>query len=152
MLDSDLMKEAPKFIAKTQAMAEANLGAWRIPLARDFGPDGRVPYLPFLGCNAGMRGGWPVRHLLDAFTWNCRNGRMSTGVKLPAGGSSTIEQARWPDYGFEEWFLTAVMYPRVAREGILTFLLPTDQSVFLAQDIEYVTWANSKSEIVYFTY
>jgi hypothetical protein len=152
MLDSDLMKEAPKFIAKTQAMEEANLGAWRIPLAKDFGPDGRVPYLPFLGCNAGMRGGWPVRQLLDAFTWHCRAGRMSTSVNLPTGGTSTIEQSRWPDYGFEEWFLLAVMYPRVAHEGILTFLLPTDQSVFLSQDIEYVTWANSNSEIVYFTY
>ena len=149
MADSDLMKDVPEFIARTEAMANANLGAWRVPLASDFGPEGKVRYLPFLGCHSGMQGGWPVRHLLDAFTWHCRSGRMPTSVNLPGGGQSLIEQAHWPDYGFEEWFLTAVMYPRVAGSGVLTFLQPTDQSVFLPLDIEYVTWANSNSEIFY---
>lgn len=152
MTDSDLMKDVPEFIAKTEAMANANLGAWRIPLASDKAPDGKIRYLPFLGCHMGMRGGCgPVRHLLDAFTWHCRSGRMQTSVNLPGGGHSMIEQTRWPDYGFEEWFLTAVMYPRIASSGVLTFLQPTDQSVFLTLDIEYVTWANSNSEIVYYT-
>ncbi len=151
MADSDIIEQAPKFIARTEAMAAANLGAWRQPLASDYGQDGKVRYLPFLGCHSGMQGGnWPVRRLLDAFTWHCRNGRMSTTVHLPGGGHSMIEQVRWPDYGFEEWFLTAVMYPRVAASGVLTFLQPTDQSVFLLLDIEYVTWANSNSEIVYY--
>lgn len=63
---------------------------------------------------------------------------------------SIIEQVHSPDYGFEEWFLTAVMYPRVAGSGVLTFLQPTDQSVFLTQDIEYVTRADSNSEIGYY--
>lgn len=151
MLDGDLMEQAPKFMARTEAMASANLGAWRQPLARDYGQDGKVSYLPFLGCHSGMQGGnWPVRKLLDAFTWHCRRGSMSTTVHLPGGGHFTIEQARWPDYGFEEWFLTAVMYPRVASSGVLTFLHPDDQSVFLPLDIEYVTWANPNSEIVYY--
>lgn len=61
-----------------------------------------------------------------------------------------IEQAHWPDYGFEEWFLTAVIYPRMAGSGVLTFLQPTDQSVLLTLDIEYVTRADSNSEIFYY--
>jgi hypothetical protein len=150
MLDGDLMEHAPKYIARTEAMADAKLGAWRQPLASDFGPEGNVRYLPFLGCHSGIQGGWPVRQLLDAFTWHCRRGLMPTAVCLPGGGHSQIEQARWPDYGFEEWFLTAAMYPRVAGSGVLTFLQPTDHSVFLLLDIEYVTWANSRSEIVHF--
>lgn len=129
MLDGDLMERVPEFIARTEAMANANLDVWR----------------PFRHAR-----GRPVRQLLDAFTWNCRSGRVQTSVNLTGGGHSMIEQAHWPDYGFEEWFLTAVIYPRMAGSGVLTFLQPTDQSVLLTLDIEYVTRANSNSEIFYY--
>ena len=61
MLDGNLMERTPEFIARTEAMANANLGVWQTSLASDFGPDGKVRYLPFLGCHLGMQGGWPVR-------------------------------------------------------------------------------------------
>ena len=150
MADVDLMGRIPEFIARTEAMAYANLGSWRSPLVWDTDQNERIRYLPFWGSHMGMRGGWPVRHLLDAFTWHCISGKMPTLVNLPGGGHSTIEQASWPDYGFEEWFMTAAMYPRVASAGVLTFIKPTDRSMFLPLDVEYVTWANSNSEIVYY--
>jgi hypothetical protein len=60
--------------------------------------------------------------------------------------------ADWPSYGFDEWFLLAALYPRIAAEGVLTFVGWNDRIAnhWLALDIEYVTWANTRSEILYF--
>ena len=55
----------------------------------------------------------------------------------------------WPSYGFDEWFLLAVMYPRLAFEGVQTFFhwrFP-ELSFCHTLDVEYVTWANPGSEV-----
>lgn len=113
----DRIGHVPEDILRTEAMAKADLGSWRVPLPTDTRTDGSVCYLPFLGCHSGMRGGWSVRKLLDAFTWHCRRGTMSSSVNFPGGGQRPVEQTRWPDYGFDEWFLTVALYPRVALLG-----------------------------------
>lgn len=55
----------------------------------------------------------------------------------------------WPSYDFDEWFLLAVMYPRLAFEGVQTFFhwrFP-ELSFCHTLDVEYVTWANHGSEV-----
>jgi hypothetical protein len=60
----------------------------------------------------------------------------------------------WPRYGFDEWFLTAAVYPRLAPGGVATFFPAAECGFTLHHwfvlDIEYVTWANPRSEVIYF--
>lgn len=46
--------------------------------------------------------------------------------------------------------MLAGLYPRMAPRGTLTFVPSDAQSTLLPLDIEYVTWANRRSELVYF--
>lgn len=137
-------------LARTRTMAEAGLGCWRVPQTEDFSPNGQVRYTPFFGDRFGARGGLPVRLLLDAFTWHCRRGTMNSTVLCPGKGRIRAAQADWPDYGFDEWFLTAALYPRIAATGLLTLVPASARSLFLPVDIEFVTWANADSQLVYY--
>lgn len=71
-------------------------------------------------------------------------GREGKNKMLPIYGTD------WPTYGFDEWFLIAVVYPRLAFEGVLTFSSMGSKVLthYFALGIEYVTWVNPKSEIV----
>ena len=71
-------------------------------------------------------------------------------ANLPRRGPVPIHRVAWPDYGYDEWFQLAALYPRMVPRGTLTFLPADAQSLLLPVDIEYVTWANRRSEIVYF--
>lgn len=148
--DADRVVDMGADLTRTIAMEQAGLGCWRIPQAVDFNPDGQIRYTPFLGCHSGMRGGLPVRLLLDAFTWTCRRGRMDSKIEFPGLGRIPAAQSGWPDYGFDEWFLATVMYPRVAVSGILSLVPTSARSLFLTLDVEYATWANPNSQLVYF--
>ncbi|RYD25997.1 MAG: hypothetical protein EOP87_23470 [Verrucomicrobiaceae bacterium] len=88
--------------------------------------------------------------LLHAFTWHSIRGSISTLVELPGCSPRPIGSGYWPDVGFDEWFLSVVMYPRLAAQGMLTFVPTGTRSSLLLMDIEYVTWANPKSELVIF--
>lgn len=48
--------------------------------------------------------------------------------------------------------MNAAVYPRIASEGVLTFVhwKATFLNQWFALDIEYCTWANPKSEIMFF--
>ena len=149
--DIDRMEHLDGEIARTEAMARAGLGMWRVPVYTDTTKNGAVSYLPVVGCQSGWRGGVAeIRRLVDAFTWKCRRGEMPTVVDYPNCGPRMILQARWPDYGFDEWFITAAVYPRAAQAGVLTFVPTTAKGQLLTLDIEYVTWANPNSQLVYF--
>jgi hypothetical protein len=150
VVDIDRIEHLPNDINRTIAMAAAGLGAWRVPIAVDPHLDGPACYLPLMGGQMGMRGGLPVRELLEAFTWHCIRGSIKTTAEIPHVGSLEIRGTRWPDYGFDEWFLLAALYPRLAASGVLTLVSSLAVSRLLAVDIEYVTWANSRSQMIFF--
>jgi hypothetical protein len=69
---------------------------------------------------------------------------------MPSCGEMEIYGADWPNHGYDEWFLQTALYPRVAMEGLLTFVPSSAKSRLLPLDIEYTTWANPASEMAYF--
>jgi hypothetical protein len=94
-----------------------------------------------------------VALLMKAFIWHNQRGTMRTTWQEPGDRGEEKPQAiaktTWPSYGFDEWFLLAVMYPRWAFDGVLTFFhwRLLELSFCHTLDVEYVTWANPGSEI-----
>ena len=87
---------------------------------------------------------------MKAFIWHSRRGTIPAKCQIPGCGERPINGGSWPDYGFDEYFLIAAVYPRAARKGVLSFVPSNARSQLLPLDIEYVTWANPRSEVVYF--
>ncbi len=149
--DVDRLNDIGPDLQRTLTMEAAGVGAWRVPVPIDLTDDRLVCYLPFMGCQFGVRGGlMDVRKLLDAFTWHVRNEKIEPLVIFPGCGPLRIQAHSWPSYGFDEYFMTVVAYPRLAQHGMLTFVPSFIKSQILALDVEYVTWGNPNSELVYF--
>ena len=149
VIDSDRIRFAPGEMARTQSMADSGLALWRVPGYYNSEVRSNVRYRPLLGGHFGARGGVPVRKWIEVFIWHTRRGTMPNTAEIPGCGPLPINATVWPSYGFDEWWQLAI-YPRLAPRGVLTFL-PTDaRSQLLPLDIEFTTWANPKSEIVYF--
>lgn len=150
VIDTDRMNEVSDEIQRTVAMAEMGLGLWRVPGYYNSNLTKQVRYRPILGGHFGARGGIPVRELIEAFVWHWRRGTLPLTAKIPGIGERPIQFADWPNYGFDEWWQLAALYPRLVPRGTLTFI-PTDaRSLLLPIDVEYTTWANPRSECVYF--
>jgi hypothetical protein len=92
-----------------------------------------------------------VRELLDAFTSNARKERLDASVIYPDCGPLPIQGSAWPSYGFDEYFMNVALYPRLAQDGMLTFVPSGASSQLLTLDVEYCTWGNPASELVYFS-
>jgi hypothetical protein len=150
MVDSDRMREVAEDIKRTRAMRESGHRCWREPVSLDYDEHGKVLYKPFMGCHLGVEGGWPVEKLIHAFTWHSIRGSFPTMISMPGCSPKPINNGHWPDFGFEEWFLTVAMYPRLAEAGLLTFVPVGFHSSLMLLDIEYATWANPKSELIIF--
>ena len=150
MIDSDGIRDVALDLKRTRTMQKTGLGCWREPICIDYDNHGNVSYSAFKGCHLGLVGGWPMEKLLHAFTWHSIRGTVSTIIELPGCSPRPIGSGHWPNPGFEEWFLSVVMYPRLAASGMLTFVPGGTRSSLLLMDIEYVTWANPKSELVIF--
>jgi len=151
VVDIDRIAEIEGDIERTLVMDSAGVDAWRTPVTADLTSDDRVTYLPFMGCQFGVRGGMlETRKLLDAFTWHALRGTVDFLVMYPGRGPLPILSHKWPDYGFDEFFMTLAAYPRLAMGGMLTFVPSGAQSLLLLLDIEYVTWGNPNSELVFF--
>lgn len=149
--DTDRLNEIDADLIRTRAMAQAGVGAWRVPVPTDLTNDYRVCYLPFMGCQFGVTGGlFDVRELLDAFTWQCLREAVEHHVIFPNCGPLPIQSHKWPSYGFDEFFMNVAAYPRLAQEGMHTYVPGTASSQLLTLDVEYCTWGNPNSEIVYF--
>ncbi|GAA5481951.1 hypothetical protein Hsar01_01166 [Haloferula sargassicola] len=130
-------------------MADAGLGIWRVPICIGLDSNKTIDYKPVFGCQFGVVGGLPVARLLKVFTWHVLKGYLETKARLPTLGEYPMFNGEWPERGFDEWFLAVAAYPRLAESGVLSFV-PTDaRSLLLALDIEYVTWANPASEMVF---
>lgn len=150
MVDADRMNGVSEDIARTKAMERAGLAAWRSPVPIDRDGQGNVAYRAFMGAQIGCHGGWPIELLLHAFTWHTLRKTIPTMVDLPGCGLLPIGYGSWPNYGFEEWFLTVALYPRIAGGGLLTFVPAGAKCTLLTLDIEYAMWANSESQLIYF--
>lgn len=149
--DVDRLNELESDLVRTQTMDQAGVGAWRVPVPTDLTDDRRVCYLPFMGCQFGVQGGlMDVRQLLDAFTWHSIRGNIDPNIIYPGCGPLMIQAHTWPTYGFDEFFMTVAAYPRLAQHGMLTFVPTFTKSQLLSLDVEYVTWGNPNSELVYF--
>ena len=144
------LNELESDLARTRTMDQAGVGAWRIPIPQDLNNQYQVSYLPFRGCQFGTKGGLlNARELLDAFTWHACEDKLDPNVIYPDCGPLPLRGNRWPSYGFDEYFLSVVAYPRLAQNGILTFIPSGSSSMLLSLDVEYCTWANSASELVF---
>ena len=150
VIDTDRMREASNEIRRTKAMDEAGLGLWRVPGYYNADPRYQVRYRPILGGHFGACGGVPVRKLIEAFLWHSARGSLRKTAFVPGIGERPIQFARWPDYGFDEWFQLAALYPWLAPRGTLTFIPSDSRSLFLPADLEYALWANPHSESYYF--
>ena len=150
IVDADRMKQATLEVARTRTMHQMGLGLWRVPGYYNCGVENHVRYRPILGGHFGARGGLPVRKLIEAFLWLTQRDKMDNSVQIPGIGEKPILFAQWPGYGFDEWFQLAAMYPRLVQDGTRTFIPRDSRSLLLPADLEYVMWANPKSESIYF--
>lgn len=150
VIDTDRVAEAPQDLARTRMMESLGLALWRVPGYYNAEPVDMVRYRPILGGHFGARGGIPVRALLEAFIWHSERDTILKTANIPGRGKTPIQFAKWPDYGFDEWFQLAAIYPRAVAGGALTFIPRDARSLLLPIDLEYAQWANPRSESVYF--
>lgn len=149
--DVDRLNELESDLLRSRTMGDIGLGAWRVPVPLDRTPWNQIPYLPFMGCQFGVSGGlMDCKKLLQAFTWSAITERLDPTVLYPGCGALRLQGSQWPSYGFDEYFMTVAAYPRLAQHGMLTFVPSGTKSTLLTLDIEYVTWGNPLSELVYF--
>ena len=153
--DSDRARDVIHDVERTELVAEAGLSCWRVPYTwRNDETKTRVPthYRPILACQFGSAAALPVAGLMKAFIWHSRRDSLVTHVTVAAGKQLKIFGVDWPGYGFDEWFLLSAVYPRMAPNGILTFVSWADPSLshWFGLDIEYCSWASPKAEIMFF--
>jgi hypothetical protein len=135
-------------MTRTKRTALGDLRAWRIPGNFATGCCGRLLYKPFSSVGFGAKGGLDVNRLLQAFTWHTWQGSMPNEVHCP---SSTVPLygPAWTGADFDEWFIAAALYPRLAADGILTFAPARAMPPMFALDVEYCTWANPNSQLIH---
>jgi hypothetical protein len=149
--DTDRLPAIEHDLARTRMMAQTEVGTWRVPVPNDLTDDFRVCYIPFIACQFGVKGGLlEVDDLLKAFTWNCLHNKVDPSVILPNCGPLPMLRHTWPDYCFDEFFLAVAAYPRLAQDGMMTFIPGNGSSQLMTLDIEYTTWGNPASEVIYF--
>jgi hypothetical protein len=137
-------------IERTEAAVRVGVAGWRVPY--DFETPGYEGYRPINASQFGLTQSLPMRSLMEAFIWHNKRNSIPKRCRLVGLREIKIAGTDWPDYGFDEWFLLAVLYPRMAFGGILTFM-PWDHpslGQFFALDIEYCSWANPASELIYY--
>ena len=151
LLDADLLSLADSRIRLTEQLRNAGVGAWRIPVPRDYHRHYGILYRPIAGYASGTANRLPMRILLSAMLWHYRRKTIANHVLFPLNGNPIpLSSGIWPDYGFDEYFLLAAVYPRWAREGLLTILPITPKpprSFILFLDIEYAAWSHPNSSI-----
>ncbi|RYD76067.1 MAG: hypothetical protein EOP84_17395 [Verrucomicrobiaceae bacterium] len=151
MADTDRMEDIPADIERTRSMEKAGLGVWRVPVPLPEAADGSIHYRPFIGSQIGLIGGWPMQQLLQSFTWHAIRGTIPQKMPFPGCGERVINWGSWPNHYFDEWFMAIALYPRLATSGMVTFVSSSTKSTLLLMlDIEYATWSNPDSQLVFF--
>lgn len=138
------------FMERTKALQESGLKVWRVPMDR------RRNYRPINPDNFACLQAYPTLELLCAYSWFMCNPLAK--IPLPSEdrflemepSSACERQASWIRPDLDEFFLLAVLYPRVAFDGMLTLVEADDQhSRWLILDTEYATWANPSNETIF---
>jgi hypothetical protein len=157
--DSDRSAQVIHDIERTEEIATGGLNYWRVAYfigKQDDGVGSIGTYRTTLACQFGCSSPLPMKLLCEAFVWNSIDKNLRDHAqlgqrKIPIFGSE------WPTFGFDEYFLNTAIFPRIANEGVVTFVPWDGSSVgsqplnhWFALDIEYCTWANPKSEIIFF--
>jgi hypothetical protein len=150
LVDADRAAAPLADIVRTETTAKAGLGFWRVPVWGELNDAGHLSYRPIVGGQMGCTKPLPTRLLMESLVWQTKRGGISKLAQPPGELPVPIHGTVWPDYGFDEWFLQAALYPRAAFEGLLTFVPVSAKSQLLPLDIEYTMWANPASELVYF--
>ena len=154
MNDSDRAEHLIHDIERTELVAEGGLCYWRCPYywGAEEGQEVGLPNAYHTG-SAGIMGTakpLPMRLLLEAFIWSCQKKIVPDFCRVK-DRKLKITGSQWPDFGFDEHFLNTAIHPRAAFEGVLTFVnwKANHLNQWFALDIEYCTWANPKSEIMF---
>lgn len=152
--DSDRAPDVVHDVERTELAASSGFGHWRVPYTwgNQETSEGRPShYRPILACQFGSSASIPTRQLMESFVWHAEKDSLDDCLKLAGGEPMKIFGTKWPDYGFDEWFLMSAYYPRMVFNGVLTFVPWADRSLkhWYALDIEYCSWASAKSEILY---
>ncbi|MCW1915663.1 DUF3431 domain-containing protein [Luteolibacter sp. GHJ8] len=157
--DSDRAPMVIHDIVRTEEILSSGLGLWRAPYVYGGVANNDDPgfYRTMNACHFGVRGGRPIGLLMRAFLWHSSKETMPCQCTIQNGEATVhlpIFGSNWPSYGFDEWFLNAAVYPRWAETGVATFYpaigAGPSPSHWFTLDIEYVTWANPASEVIYF--
>ncbi|MDB6078082.1 MAG: hypothetical protein JWO82_1829 [Akkermansiaceae bacterium] len=152
--DADRVRSVMHDVERTEVAVGSGYGLWRVPYFFGLNKSDHEPtcYKAINACHFGAAGGCPVERMMKAFVWHTMRGTMPDTCTVHGNEKVRISGTSWPDYGFDEWFLIAAVYPRMAFDGVLTFVAWNDPLMnhWFALDIEYVTVANSKSTILYF--
>jgi hypothetical protein len=149
--DTDRLGEIESDLARSRMLEATEVGTWRVPVPNDLNHELKVCYIPFIGCQFGVKGGLlEVEELLKAFTWSCVHDKVEANVILPNCGPLPMARQTWPDYCFDEFFMAVAAYPRLAQDGMMTFIPGNGSSQLMTLDIEYTTWGNPASEVIYF--
>ena len=148
--DADRCRFAYEDALRTRQLRGKPQNYWRLAYVWCRDP---VAYNPIVACEFGGRGGLPVRDLAMAYIWHSWQGHFQS-IKHPVSGEeATIpdDRAIWPNYGFDERFIAAAIYPLMAKKGILTI---SEKNHFLghwfAFDLQYCTRLNESSELIIF--
>lgn len=158
--DSDRAANVLSDCERTESLSNLGLGHWRIPyFAHDVESEYHyskwnkrtIGYRPIMMCQMGSRMPVGTQLLMEACIWNTRRRNLNPEVLLPGCGNFLpVYGFVWPDYGYDEWFALTSLYPRIAMNGLLTFVPVGGNAPLFSLDIEYATWANPRSEMVYF--
>jgi hypothetical protein len=148
--DSDRFAQVATDIARTEQIVKTGHEFWRVPVTVDDRED-RLQYRPIMATQCGSAKQLPeMRELMEALIWHTRRGSIRKTAEGGGCGPRGIVGTEWPDYGFDEWVLQTALYPRLAGRPILTLVEAGARSRYLPLDVEYVTWGNGESELVYF--
>ena len=139
---------------RTEVAFQAGLAGWRVPCPSaeaDF-DRGVARYRPINTSYFGAKGGFPISELISSAVTGTSGSEDLRSVVAIDRSLLARSDAHWPRPGFDEWFLTIAIYPRMAQEGLLTFISDKGgtpcQSLLL--DVEYASWGNPNSEVIVF--
>lgn len=144
----DGLKSVVTDVTRTKATSEAGLQIWRTPFGSSFSKP--VPtYFPISSGSFGSTQGLPIKLLLESFLWHSMKETLPMEIVFPGAGSRRIDEADWRHKNYNEWFAALAIYPRAACGGTLTFLLIRDHPPLTCVDLEYVSWANPESQVIF---
>jgi hypothetical protein len=150
--DADRAADVIYDIERTELVVKHGLGHWRVPYIWGEIEHDSAHYRTVMACQFGSSMPIPTSLLMPAMLWHTWRGTLPRHCLVGDDEFVDAFGSNWPDYGFDEWFINVAVFPRIAFSGVLTFVPWNDRRLnhWFALDIEYVTWANPKSEIFYY--